>query len=148
MKVNMSLDKLLRDVVREEVTRAMGPLNDTIGRLQAQSAIVARLGDAFGVRAKLPLAKALKAVKVGKAGKRAAAVAGDGPRACALEDCGRPARSKGYCAAHYQKYRMLQKTGRLPSDWVEFAPVGSVKNLTLPRGRAGAKALAEAKKKG
>jgi hypothetical protein len=143
----MSLDKLLRDVVREEVARAMGPLSDALGKLQAQSAIVSRLGDAFGVRVKGPVAKAPKAVKVVKGGKRGKAAESDGARACALEDCGRPARSKGYCAAHYQKYRMLQKTGRLPSDWVEFAPVGSVKNLTLPRGRAGAKALAEAKKK-
>jgi len=70
-----------------------------------------------------------------------------GPRMCAIEGCGRPARSKGYCAAHYQKFRMLQKTGRLPEDWVEFAPEGSVRNITLPRGRAGAKALADAKRK-
>jgi hypothetical protein len=43
---------------------------------------------------------------------------------------------------------MLKETGRLPSDWVEDAEPQSVKNITLPRGRAGAKALAEAKKKG
>jgi hypothetical protein len=42
---------------------------------------------------------------------------------------------------------MLSKTDRLPSDWVEEAKPQSVKNLVLPRGRAGAKALAEAKKK-
>ena len=71
----------------------------------------------------------------------------DGKRACAVQGCGRPARSKGYCAAHYQKFRMLDRTGRLPSDWVADAPPNSVTNIKLPRGRAGAKALAELKKK-
>lgn len=154
----MSLDKMLRDVIREEVALAMGPLASIVSELQSQGAIVARLASALGTplprKAGRP-AKALALPGVAKvrkaAGKRVKAAAADseeGPRVCALEDCGRPARSKGYCAAHYQKFRMLQKTGRLPSDWVEFAPEGSVKNVTLPRGRAGAKALADAKRKG
>jgi hypothetical protein len=64
-----------------------------------------------------------------------------------VKGCGRKQRSKGYCAAHYQKFRMLERTGRLPSDWVPNAEPNSVKNIKLPRGRAGAKALAELKKK-
>jgi hypothetical protein len=155
----MSLDKILRDVIREEVALAMGPLASIVSELQSQGAIVARLASALGTPLPRKAGRPAKAlvlpgpVKVRKAaGKRvkaaAAAESEEGPRSCALEDCGRPARSKGYCAAHYQKFRMLQKTGRLPSDWVEFAPEGSVKNVTLPRGRAGAKALADAKRKG
>ena len=50
-------------------------------------------------------------------------------------------------SAHYQKLRMLTRTNRLPSDWKEYAPANSVKDVVLPRGRAGAKSLAEAKKK-
>lgn len=150
----MSLDKMLQEVVREEVARAMGPLASVVAELQAQGAIVARLASALGtpMPKRAPRALSLEPVKLGRKGKRskvtaAAAMTEDGPRGCALEGCGRPARSKGYCAAHYQKYRMLQKTGRLPSDWTEFAPEGSVSNVTLPRGRAGAKALADAKRK-
>ena len=56
-------------------------------------------------------------------------------------------RSKGYCAAHYQKFRMLSRTHRLPADWTEHASPGSVRDVVLPRGRAGAKALAEARKR-
>ena len=43
---------------------------------------------------------------------------------------------------------MLERTHRLPSDWKEYASEGSVKDLKLPRGRAGAKALAALKAKG
>jgi hypothetical protein len=157
----MSLDKLLQDTVREQVALAIGPLASIVAELQAQGAIVARLASALGTPvprrvgrpAKIDLALPMPAAKlVDRKGKRAKAVVAaseeGGPQNCALEDCGRPARSKGYCAAHYQKFRMLQKTGRLPSDWVEFAAEGSVQNITLPRGRAGAKALADAKRKG
>jgi hypothetical protein len=144
----MSLDKLLRDVVREEVARALAPLTSTVSELQSQSAIVARLASALGTPLPKRGGRAARLVLLakGKKGKKGKLIA-EGPRSCALEGCGRPARSKGYCAAHYQKFRMLQKTGRLPSDWTEFAAEGSVKNITLPRGRAGAKALADAKKK-
>ena len=63
-----------------------------------------------------------------------------------MKGCGKKMRSKGYCAAHYQKFRMLERTNRLPSDWVADAAPNWVKNVKLPRGRAGAKALAEARK--
>jgi hypothetical protein len=138
----MSFDKLLKDAVREEVVRAVAPLAAAVEQLKSQGLIVGRLAAALG-----PPGKRGRQVKVVLAKGRKGQVEASGQRRCALESCGRPARSKGYCAAHYQKYRMLEKTGRLPSDWTEFAPEGSVKNITLPRGRAGAKALAEAKKK-
>jgi hypothetical protein len=148
----MSLDKMLRDVVREEVAKVLGPLQAIVSDLQAQGAVVARLAAALGTPIKRgpgrppKAATATTAVK-GKRGRKAAVGADGGARVCALEDCGRPARSKGYCAAHYQKFRMLERTGRLPGDWKPYAAEGSVKNLALPRGRAGAKALAEARKK-
>lgn len=144
----MSLDKVLRDVVREEVARAFGPLAAAVNQLQSQSAIVARLAAALGTPLKRgpgrpPRALVLAAATPGKRGRKPAVEGA----LCAVIDCGRPARSKGYCAAHYQKFRMLQKTDRLPSDWKEYASPNSVENISLPRGRAGAKALAEVKKR-
>ena len=72
---------------------------------------------------------------------------GSSDRACAVIACKRPVRSKGYCAAHYQKMRMLARTKRLPADWKDNAEPHTVKDMVLPRGRAGAKALAESRKK-
>lgn len=87
------------------------------------------------------------------AGRKASATAGRrGPRgantarACAIIGCPRPARTKGYCAAHYQKLRNLKNTNRLPSSWADFAPEHSVPDVVLPRGRAASKALKEARK--
>ena len=76
-------------------------------------------------------------------GRKPAAGAVGGARACAIIDCGQPARTKGYCAAHYQKLRMLVKTNRRPAAWSEYAPPNSVPDLVLPRGRAASKALKE-----
>lgn len=145
----MSFDKLIRDAVRDELARAIAPLATAVAQLQSQSQIVSRLAGAFGAPLERPVGRPAKAFKP-QLRKASVAKNGDdeGSSECAIAECGRPARSKGYCAAHYQKFRMLEKTGRLPSDWKEYAAAGSVKNLTLPRGRAGAKALAEAKKKG
>ena len=71
-----------------------------------------------------------------------------GARECAINGCGKPSRTKGYCAAHYQKLRMLEKTNRRPGAWVDYAEANSVEDIKLPRGRAAAKALAEAKNAG
>ena len=145
----MSVDKVLRDMVADEVARALGPVNAALAELQGNNAVIARLAAALGQPIKRgpgrPPKNAFAAVKASRGAKRGRK-AGE-QRDCAVIDCGRPARSKGYCAAHYQKYRMLNRTGRLPSDWVADAKPNSVKNLMLPRGRAGSKALAAAKKK-
>lgn len=61
---------------------------------------------------------------------------------CAIIGCGNPNRTKGYCAAHYQKLRMLEKTKRRPASWKDYAKPGTVADLIMPRGRAGSKALA------
>ncbi|WP_257461957.1 cell wall protein [Archangium lipolyticum] len=79
-----------------------------------------------------------------KRGRKPAAEGG--ARDCAIIGCGKPSRTKGYCAAHYQKLRMLEKTNRRPSAWVDYAEPNSVEDLKLPRGRAAAKALAESQK--
>jgi hypothetical protein len=41
---------------------------------------------------------------------------------------------------------MLEKTNRRPGEWKDYAEANSVEDIKLPRGRAAAKALAEAQK--
>lgn len=145
----MSFEKILRDMIREEIAAAVGPLASAVDDLRSQGNLVAQLSSVLGAGGAVrrgpgrPRKNALRAVASG--GKRGPR--GSNDRGCAILGCKRPARSKGYCAAHYQKYRMLSRTKRLPDDWKEHAEPGTVKDLVLPRGRAGAKALAEARKK-
>ena len=80
----------------------------------------------------------------GRPPKAAAAV--EDNQACAVIGCKRQSRSKGYCSAHYQKLRLLIRTGRRPEAWVDGAKSQSVPDVTLPRGRAGSQALKEAAK--
>jgi hypothetical protein len=159
----MSLEETIQKAVQVEMDKAMEPLAEVVLALKEQGALVARLVGALQsagtsllevlmTPSPAKVARQPRAARQPKAepkgvnpGVDGYAGAKEGDRLCALEGCGKPARSKGYCAAHYQKYHMLQKTGRLPADWVEFAPEGSVKNVTLPRGRAGAAALKKAR---
>ncbi|WP_241758883.1 vegetative protein [Pyxidicoccus parkwayensis] len=67
----------------------------------------------------------------------------EGTKPCAVIGCKRPSRSKGYCSAHYQKLRLLMRTNRRPTDWVDDARPQSVREVKLPRGRAASKALQE-----
>lgn len=114
-------------------------MHAALAELQGNGAIIARLAAALG-----------QPIKRGPVPEKAGANRGRKPgakRGCAVINCGNPARSKGYCASHYQKFRMLKRTRRLPSDWVADAAPGTVTNVALPRGRAGAKALAEGRRK-
>lgn len=146
----MSVDKAIRDLIRNEVESVIAPLANVVAQMRNQGGVLAQLSAVFGTskskrgpgRPPNPFKLAAK-VKGAKGRGRSRAENGQNDRGCALIGCKRPARSKGYCAAHYQKYRALDRTGRLPSDWKEFASPGSVKDLVLPRGRAGAKALAQ-----
>lgn len=145
----MSVDKMLRDMVADEVARAIGPLNAAVAQLQANGQVIARLAAALGQPLKRGPGRPPKALTLGAptTGKRRGRPPGRkaSGRACAVKGCGKQMRSKGYCAAHYQKFRMLERTNRLPADWVADAAPNSVKNIKLPRGRAGAKALAAAR---
>jgi hypothetical protein len=149
----MSVDKAIRDMIRDEVEAAMAPLAAAVQQIQSQGGVLAQLSAVLGGgkrgpgRPPNPFKIGRLALRGGGGRRRTRAENGQNDRGCALIGCKRPARSKGYCAAHYQKYRSLDRTGRLPGDWKDFAPPNSVKDVILPRGRAGAKALAEAKKK-
>jgi hypothetical protein len=166
----MSVDKAFREMVRNEIEAQLKPLRDLVSRLEAGTsdldslrsvaerlaplaeAVGPLLGTAGG-RAGTPArrgpgrpAKAASAPAAAAGGKRRGRkpAAEGGARECAIMGCGKPSRTKGYCAAHYQKLRMLEKTNRRPSAWEDYAKPNSVEDVKLPRGRAAAKALAEA----
>jgi hypothetical protein len=158
----MSLDKAFRDMVRAEVEAQMRPLQQALGQLQSslgdmqqmQSALepVLRFMSGFS-GAPLPqparrgpgrprkVAAEVAAPSGGKRrGRRPSQTSG---QPCAVIGCGRPSRTKGYCAAHYQKLRLLERTHRRPASWEDNAAPNSVEDVKLPRGRAGSKALQE-----
>ncbi|MFB1480668.1 vegetative protein [Corallococcus sp. RDP092CA] len=109
----------------------------------ARAASAAKASSAKAVpAAKASTAKASTAKSPGRPASRAA----EQGQACAVIGCKRQSRSKGYCSAHYQKLRLLIRTGRRPETWVDGAKPQSVQDVTLPRGRAGSQALKEAAK--
>lgn len=165
----MSLEKALREMVRRELAVQLSPLHKAVGRMEGSldaldtvralaerlMPVASRLGALAGMRnlvetkvreqapargrGRPPKAKAAVEAKAPRA--RAAAEEG---RACAVKNCPRPARSKGYCSAHYQKLRLLIKTDRRPTDWVDDAKPRSVNDVKLPRGRAAAQSRVSA----
>jgi hypothetical protein len=169
----MSVDKAFREMIRNEIELQLKPLRNVVARLEAGSADLDSLRDVAErlmpfaavvgplLGAQLPAAgrargqvkrgpgrprgsgKNVVVAAAGKRGRKPAAGSAAGARACAIVDCGQPARTKGYCAAHYQKLRMLVKTDRKPAAWTEYAPPNTVPDLVLPRGRAASKALKE-----
>ena len=162
----MSVDKAFREMIRNEIEVQLKPLRAVISRLEAGTEDLESLRSVAERLAPVAAAMApLFGAQVAKPGKRgpgrppkmaaaAAPAAGgkrrgrkpstDGARECAIIGCGSPSRTKGYCAAHYQKLRMLTKTNRRPSAWKDYAEANSVEDIKLPRGRAASKALAEA----
>jgi len=163
----MSVDKAFRDMIRNEIEVQLKPLRAVISRLEAGTADLDSLRDvaerlAPVAQAMAPLfgaqvarvakrgpgrpAKVASAAAPAAGGKRRGRkpAGGEGGRDCAIIGCGSPSRTKGYCAAHYQKLRMLTKTNRRPSAWKDYAEANSVEDIKLPRGRAASKALAEA----
>jgi hypothetical protein len=160
----MSLDKAFRETIRNEIEIQLKPLRAVISRLEAGTADLDALRDVaerlapvaqamaplFGAQVARPAKRGpgrpAKTATVSGGGKRRGRkpAGGEGGRDCAIIGCGSPSRTKGYCAAHYQKLRMLTKTNRRPSAWVDYADPNSVEDIKLPRGRAASKALAEA----
>nr|WP_164933409.1 vegetative protein [Corallococcus coralloides] len=113
----------------------------------AAKAAPAKAPAAKAAPAKTPAAKAAPVKAPAKSpGRPPKAAAAEGNEACAVIGCKRQSRSKGYCSAHYQKLRLLIRTGRRPDAWVDGAKSQSVPDVTLPRGRAGSQALKEAAK--
>src|SRR4051812_31619861 len=117
----VSLDQAFRDVVRHEVSTQLAPLQRMVNQLQTTSAEVntlrsltqrlAPLASLIGGGA-LPIRrgpgrppKALVALQGRRRGRRGGSSNGvrAADRLCAVMGCKRPSRTKGYCAAHYQK---------------------------------------------
>ena len=170
----MSIEKPLREMVQAELRGRLGPMHKAITRMGERLDVIEELVDIVqrlaplatrmqslqlalpgitlpgvtrGRGAVVPAARgvqqAAEAVPPARRGRPPAARTGD-ERRCAVMGCKRPARSKGYCSAHYQKLRLLVKSNRRPEKWVDDAPPQSVPEVVLPRGRAASKALAEA----
>jgi len=139
----MSVDKMLRDMVADEVAQALRPVHAALAELQRNSALIGRLSAALGQPIKRGPGRPPKSAILATPARRTGLA--PSKHACAIMGCGRPSLSKGYCGAHYQKFRMLDRRGRLPKNWVADAAPGTVKNIALPRGRAGSKALAARK---
>jgi hypothetical protein len=126
---------------------AVGPLFGAAGAAAGRAAApVKRAAGRPPARGAAPAAPTASAASGKKRGRKPSAEGG--ARVCAIIGCGKPSRTKGYCAAHYQKLRMLEKTNRRPTNWVDYAQSNSVEDIKLPRGRAAAKALAENKSVG
>ncbi len=143
----MSVDKALREMIREEIETKLGAELESLRDLASRLSPLTRLigGGAPARRGPGRPAGSGRRPTSARRGRRVRAESGSNDRLCALSGCKNKARSKGYCAAHYQKYRNLSRTNRLPSDWKEYAAPNSVSDIVLPRGRAAAKALKEAK---
>ncbi|HYO53703.1 cell wall protein [Archangium sp.] len=143
--------EVIEDLV--DIIQRLAPLATRMQSLQralpgmsAPSApVVARGRGAAAAAVPVPAARAKQAAEVVPARRVGPPEAGpEDERRCAVIGCKRPARSKGYCSAHYQKLRLLVKTNRRPDKWVDDAAPQSVPDVVLPRGRAGAKAREEA----
>lgn len=152
----MSVEGAFRNLIRDEIAAQLEPLQTAVLELQAQSRDLGGLVNLLSPLTNIlaPFASAPPVVKRGpgrppgsgraKAGRSGANTLVSSDRTCAIIGCKRPSRSKGYCAAHYQKLRTLTRTHRKPAAWTEFAPPNSVPDVVLPRGRAAHKARKQA----
>ncbi len=146
----MSVEKAFRDMIRAEVRLQLRPLQRTVERLAQGSAeldglrvLASRLQPLAGLLAgDSDLGLRRRPGRPPGSGAPRRASPGRPPsvsRPCAIIGCRRPSRTKGYCAAHYQKLRMLVRTNRRPAEWKDGAEPHSVPDLVLPRGRAASK---------
>ncbi len=151
----MSVDQAFRKMIRREVETQLRPLQHAVTELGVLRALAERLqpianflgGAPFGASLALRRGPGRPPGSVKAKGRRGRRPTGANDRPCAIIGCGRPSRTKGYCAAHYQKLRMLIRTKRRPSAWSDYAPADSVKDVVLPRGRAAVKALRVARQR-
>ncbi len=131
------LERAFRTVLAEELAGQLSPLTDTLLRI-AES--LSPSGLRRQPRRELPnaaldaLASSLATLDTGPDDATEEEVAPEA-RACAVIGCKRPVRSLGYCAAHYQKRRLMVASGRLHHAWTEDAAPNSIPDVILGRKR-------------
>jgi len=146
----MSVDQTLREMIRNEVGSQLRPITRAVSQLEGLRVLADRLGltSLFAGAPVLrrgpgrPPGSGRKGRRRGRP-RKIGMTAGD--RGCAIIGCKNKSRTKGYCAAHYQKLRMLIRTKRRPTAWTDHAAPNSVPDVVLPRGRAASKALKAAR---
>ncbi|UYI25818.1 cell wall protein [Myxococcus xanthus] len=124
------LESEFRAAIREEVAGPVAALAAALSRLARRFSEKPQPVRAVRTASPAQPTEASQPVRV-KPTPAAAPMA----RACAVIGCKRPHRSQGYCAAHYQKRRLMVATGRLHAAWVEDAAPHSIPDVILPRGR-------------
>jgi len=131
------LERAFRAVLREELAGQLSPLTDSLLRIAENLSTSAPrqpqrpLSSAVALSALAALAPVeaeLEDTEQHEAGAPEA-------RACAVIGCKRPVRSLGYCAAHYQKRRLMVASGRLHHAWTEDAAANSIPDVILGRKR-------------
>src|SRR6478735_6612005 len=101
----MSVDKAIRDMIRDEIEAAMAPLTQAVQQIQSQGGVLAQLSAVLGGqkrgpgRPPNPFKLGRSTLKLGTGGgrRRTRGQNGQNDRGCALIGCKRPSRSKGYC---------------------------------------------------
>ncbi|WP_426751949.1 cell wall protein [Myxococcus sp. Y35] len=130
------LEQAFRAVLREELAGQLSSLTDSLLRIAESLSSSAprqpqrKLSDAAALNALAALAP----VEVEHEDAEQEAGAPEA-RACAVIGCKRPVRSLGYCAAHYQKRRLMVASGRLHHAWTEDAAPNSIPDVILGRKR-------------
>ena len=116
-------------MLREALTASFADLMTDLGRL------VERLSGTGRQPLRTYLADPAETAPAPDSTQTPLASAEPAARACAVIGCRHPARSLGYCAAHYQKRRLMVATGRLHREWVEDAAPHSLPDVILTRRR-------------
>jgi hypothetical protein len=133
----MSVDKAFREMISAEVEQQLKSLQNSLARdLGALRSLAEQLSPIAGLLGIAPRRGPGRPPGSGRKARRGRKTRLPSGGACAIINCKRPSRTKGYCSAHYQKLRMLTRTNRRPADWKDYAPPQSVAELVLPRGRA------------
>lgn len=136
----MAIEDEVRAIVDVEMERRLRPLREAMQQVaSAASAFAGAVGQSDLRLGRASASRRAGAPSAGRRGRPSTA----GRRACAIIGCNRDARSKGYCSAHYQKRRNLQKKKHpAAASWKDNAPPSSVDDVKLPRGRAASKKAA------
>lgn len=125
-----ALENAFRDAIRSEAAAPVASLAAALERL------VRRLsGEPQFAQPERQVGAPTRLVAGGLALAPAAPSTAAEARACAVIGCRQPHRSMGYCAAHYQKRRLMVSTGRLHAAWVEDASPHTLPDVFFARKR-------------